>query len=64
MPLCSLAWRRMLSACRALKRETGQDLAEYALLMALIVVAVIVAVATFGGELQSLYSYVCSHYVW
>lgn len=53
-----------MSACRALKRETGQDLAEYALLMALIVVAVIVAVATFGGELQSLYSYVCSHYVW
>jgi Flp pilus assembly pilin Flp len=36
--------------------ESGQDLAEYALLIGLIAIAVIGAVAAFGGGLVGLYN--------
>lgn len=41
--------------CNWLRREEGQDLTEYALLGALIVVVVIVAVKTIGTEIQALW---------
>ena len=39
-----------------LAREEGQDLSEYALLTALIAVALIAAVTGVGGELEAFYT--------
>lgn len=38
-----------------LDREEGQDLAEYALLIALIAIVVIVAVTALGGQVQTIF---------
>jgi len=38
-----------------LRDEEGQDLAEYAILVGLIALAVVGAVTTFGGELVTFY---------
>ena len=43
-----------------LKREEGQTLAEYALILALIAVVVIVAVVFLGGQIKGLFSKVGS----
>jgi len=47
-------WRTLLS--RGHREEEGQDLAEYGMLAALIVVVVIVAIAALGGVLASLWA--------
>ncbi len=45
-----LTWLRT-----TLKREEGQDLSEYALLIALIALAVIVAVTALGGQINTIF---------
>ena len=42
-------------------REEGQDLAEYALLIGLIALVVILAVTFLGGQLSALFSRIGSH---
>lgn len=42
--------------------DEGQDLAEYALLLALIAVVCIGAVTTLGTNLRSMYSTVAGHF--
>lgn len=44
----------------SLEREEGQTLAEYALILALIAVAVIAAVTFLGGSISSMFSSVGS----
>jgi Flp pilus assembly pilin Flp len=39
-----------------LRREEGQDLAEYALLVALIAIAIVAALIFFRGELETAFS--------
>lgn len=47
----------MISAFKAfLKDEEGQSLAEYALILALVAVAVIVAVRTLGTKIQTTFN--------
>jgi len=41
---------------QTLKREEGQDLAEYALLIALIAIVVIVAVTALGTQIQGVFN--------
>lgn len=41
---------------RLLRDEAGQDLAEYALLIALIALVVIGAVAALGGQVQAIFN--------
>ena len=41
---------------QTLKREEGQDLAEYALLIALIAIVVIVAVTGLGTQIQGVFN--------
>jgi pilus assembly protein Flp/PilA len=52
----------MLSSLSApsLKREEGQTLAEYALILALIAVVVIIVVATLGDTIKGIFSTVSS----
>jgi Flp pilus assembly pilin Flp len=40
----------------SVKREEGQTLAEYALILALIAVAVAVVVGLLGGQIKSIFS--------
>lgn len=40
----------------SVKREEGQTLAEYALILALIAVVVAVAVTLLGGQIKSIFS--------
>jgi pilus assembly protein Flp/PilA len=49
-----------LVAMPSLKREEGQTLAEYALILALIAVAVVGAVVLLGGKISSLFGTVGS----
>jgi pilus assembly protein Flp/PilA len=44
-----------------LKREQGQDLAEYALLVSLIALVVLVAVTVLGQNLSEAFSSLASH---
>jgi Flp pilus assembly pilin Flp len=46
-----MVWQKALSW---LRREEGQDLTEYALLLFLIVVAVVLAVGLLGDEINSV----------
>jgi len=55
-----MAWMRTLPIYRALKREEGQDLAEYALLIALIALIVIAVVATLGKQIQNVFNQITS----
>jgi len=48
-----LAYLRTL--WQTVRSEKGQDLAEYALLIALIAIVVIVAVTALGGQIQSIF---------
>jgi Flp pilus assembly pilin Flp len=41
---------------QSLKREDGQTLAEYAMILALIAIAVVTAVVLLGGKIGSLFS--------
>ena len=43
---------------RFVKDEEGQGLAEYALILVLIAVVVIVAVSALGGKLTSVFEYI------
>ncbi len=45
-----------ITICRVSDDERGASLVEYALLVALIAIAAVVAVTTFGGALSSEYS--------
>jgi Flp pilus assembly pilin Flp len=45
---------------RLLRREEGQDLTEYALLIALIVIIAIVAIALLGQEISQVLSAIAS----
>ena len=45
---------------RTLKREDGQDLAEYALLIALIALLVIAVVALLGGQIKNVFNSITS----
>lgn len=47
---------------RFVREDEGQDLAEYALLLALIAVVCIGAVTTLGTNLRSMYSTVAGHF--
>jgi Flp pilus assembly pilin Flp len=47
-------------AVPSFKREEGQTLAEYALILALIAVVVVVAVGFLSGQISSLFSQVGS----
>ena len=38
-----------------MRREDGQDLVEYALILLLVAIAAVTAVSTFGSELAALY---------
>ena len=44
----------------SVKREEGQTLAEYALILALIAVAVVAIVVTLGGRIGSIFSDISS----
>ncbi len=46
----------VLTWLRTLRREDGQDLAEYALLIALIALVVIGAVGLLGGKIEAIFS--------
>lgn len=48
--------------CRFVRDDEGQDLAEYALLLALIAVVCIGAVTTLGTNLRQMYSDVAGHF--
>ena len=52
----------MLSSLSAqnLKREEGQTLAEYALILALIAVVVVAVVAVLGGKISDIFNSVAS----
>jgi len=50
-----LTWMRTLPMYRALKQEAGQDLAEYALLIALIALIVIAMVALLGKQINNVF---------
>jgi pilus assembly protein Flp/PilA len=45
----------------SVKREEGQTLAEYALILALIAVIVAVVVGLLGGKIQSIFSNITSN---
>jgi Flp pilus assembly pilin Flp len=45
---------------KLLRREEGQDLTEYALLIALIVIVAVVAVALLGDEISNVLSDIAS----
>jgi len=45
-----------LPSMSLVKREDGQTLAEYALILALIAVAVVTIVLTLGGKIGSIFS--------
>ncbi len=51
-----VAWMRTTPVYAALKRQEGQDLAEYALLIALIALIVIALVATLGKQIQNVFN--------
>ncbi len=46
----------VLAWLRTLRREDGQDLAEYALLIALIAIVVIGAVGLLGGQINNVFA--------
>jgi len=56
--MASTMFARMLggSVTTNLVREDGQTLAEYALILAFIAVAVVLAVTFLGGQIDSLFS--------
>jgi Flp pilus assembly pilin Flp len=43
-----------MQVCNWLRREEGQDLSEYALLLGLIVIAAVVAVTALGGQISTV----------
>jgi pilus assembly protein Flp/PilA len=45
-----------------LRREEGQGLAEYALILALIAMVVVVAVAFFGATVQSMFEDIATQF--
>jgi pilus assembly protein Flp/PilA len=45
----------LLTWWRTVKREEGQDLAEYALLIALIAVAAVIVLGLLGGQIQAVF---------
>jgi pilus assembly protein Flp/PilA len=45
-----------LTWLRTLKREEGQDLAEYALLLALIAIAAVGALTALGGQIRDVFN--------
>jgi pilus assembly protein Flp/PilA len=47
---------RLRSFLAALRRESGQGLAEYALILALIAIVAIVALLFLGGQISSILS--------
>ena len=48
----------MTEMLSALRRDEAQDLAEYALLIGLIALAVVGAMSLFGGELVAFYGFI------
>ncbi|MCL6429260.1 MAG: Flp family type IVb pilin [Anaerolineae bacterium] len=50
----------VLAWLRTLRREDGQDLAEYALLIALIAIVVITAVTALGGKIETVFNAVAN----
>lgn len=57
----SASLTQMLSGLSArLRREEGQTMAEYALLLSLIVVVTVTVIATLGGQISSIFNSVAS----
>ena len=57
----SLSLSQLVGSLAArLRREEGQTMAEYALLLGLILVVTAVVVATLGGQISSVFSSVSS----
>lgn len=48
---------------QTLNEETGQDFAEYAFLLALIVILVLISIGLYSGTLQALYTYVIDEFI-
>jgi Flp pilus assembly pilin Flp len=48
-------WKTLIATHLPAKSEKGQDLGEYALLFALIAIAVVVAVGVLGGNLSDFF---------
>jgi pilus assembly protein Flp/PilA len=48
-------WKTLLATHLPKKSEKGQDLGEYALLFALIAIAVVLAVTALGGNLSNFF---------
>lgn len=48
-------WKTLLATHLPKKSEKGQDLGEYALLFALIALAVVLAVTAVGGQLNAFF---------
>ena len=53
----NMLWIKM---CNWLRREEGQDLTEYALIIALIVIVAVVAVTLMGTTISSVFNNVAS----
>lgn len=49
-------WKTLLATHLPQKSEKGQDLGEYALLFALIAIAVVIAVTAVGGQLSAFFT--------
>jgi len=50
----------LIRFCRALRREEGQDLTEYALIIALIVIAAVVAIRLLGTSISGVLSQIAN----
>lgn len=48
---------------QTLNEEAGQDFAEYAFLLALIVILVLISIGLYSGTLQALYTYVIDEFI-
>ncbi|MDI7274618.1 MAG: Flp family type IVb pilin [Anaerolineae bacterium] len=51
-----VTWFRTTRVSRALQREDGQDLAEYALLIALIAVVLVLVVGALSGAIANIFN--------
>ena len=56
-------WKIYSGMLRLVQQEEGQDLVEYALAMALIVLVSVISVGKFGQAVLSLINYIVTHYL-
>lgn len=56
-------WKICSGMLRLIQQEEGQDLVEYALAMALIVLVSVLSVGSFGQAVVGLINYIVTHYL-